>query len=315
MDGPVEEQAAETAPAEPFTPPAPGYDDAEREAVLRVMRERRDIRNGFRSDPIPREVLLRVLEAAHTAPSVGHSQPWDFVVIRSAETRRSMHELAQRQREAYAKSLPKGRAKQFKELKIEAILDTPVNIVVAADPTRGGRHTLGRHTRRRWPPTPRRSPWRTCGWRPVPRASASLGQLLRRAGDGGARTARHLEVVAYLCVGYVDEFPGSPTAAGGLVEQRLRWSGDVPANAPLPGEEPHDLLQGTTKSAIRPLDAKALGEAWERQKRMTDRRAGRAGDHLGAAVRSPDVPPGPLRTRARWSTGRPSPGCAAPSSC
>ncbi|WP_265694033.1 5,6-dimethylbenzimidazole synthase, partial [Streptomyces griseolus] len=130
--------------------PAPGYDEAEREAVLRVMRERRDIRNGFRSDPIPHEVLLRVLEAAHTAPSVGHSQPWDFVVIRSAETRRSMHELAQRQREAYAKSLPKARAKQFKELKIEAILDTPVNIVVTADPTRGGRHTLGRHTQ----PTP-----------------------------------------------------------------------------------------------------------------------------------------------------------------
>ncbi|OSC56571.1 5,6-dimethylbenzimidazole synthase, partial [Streptomyces sp. BF-3] len=136
--GPAEQPTA--------TPPAPGYDDAEREAVLRVMRERRDIRNGFRSDPIPHEVLLRVLEAAHTAPSVGHSQPWDFVVIRSAETRRSMHELAQSQRDAYAKSLPKGRAKQFKELKIEAILDTPVNIVVTADPTRGGRHTLGRHT-------------------------------------------------------------------------------------------------------------------------------------------------------------------------
>ncbi|WP_258028947.1 nitroreductase family protein, partial [Streptomyces fradiae] len=67
-------------------PPAPGYADDEREAILRVMRERRDIRNGFRSDPIPHEVLLRVLEAAHTAPSVGHSQPWDFVVIRSAET-------------------------------------------------------------------------------------------------------------------------------------------------------------------------------------------------------------------------------------
>ena len=74
--------------APPTGPAAPGYDDAEREAVHRVMRERRDIRNGFRTDPIPHEVLLRVLEAAHTAPSVGHSQPWDFVVIRSAETRR-----------------------------------------------------------------------------------------------------------------------------------------------------------------------------------------------------------------------------------
>src|SRR5262249_27553882 len=131
---------------EPAGPAAPAYDEAERDAVMKVMRERRDIRNGFRSDPIPHEVLLRVLEAAHTAPSVGHSQPWDFIVIRSAETRTAMHRLAMRQREAYAKSLPKGRAKQFKELKIEAILDTPVNIVVTADPTRGGRHTLGCHT-------------------------------------------------------------------------------------------------------------------------------------------------------------------------
>ncbi|MGV9574807.1 5,6-dimethylbenzimidazole synthase, partial [Streptomyces nigra] len=146
QDAQAEEVPAEEEPRGNGGPAAPGYDDAEREAVLKVMRERRDIRNGFRSDPIPHEVLLRVLEAAHTAPSVGHSQPWDFVVIRSSETRRTMHELAMRQREAYAKSLPKGRAKQFKELKIEAILDTPVNIVVTADPTRGGRHTLGRHT-------------------------------------------------------------------------------------------------------------------------------------------------------------------------
>ncbi|WP_185868022.1 nitroreductase family protein, partial [Streptomyces sp. WAC00469] len=139
------DEAQEAAPAAPAPAPAPAprssgpaapaYDEAVREAVLKVMRERRDIRNGFRSDPIPHEVLLRVLEAAHTAPSVGHSQPWDFVVIRSEETRRAMHELAMRQREAYAKSLPKGRAKQFKDLKIEAILETPVNIVVTADPT------------------------------------------------------------------------------------------------------------------------------------------------------------------------------------
>src|SRR3954470_20718935 len=36
----------------------------------------------------------------------------------------------------------------------------------------------------------------------------------------------------------------------------------------LPGEEPHDLLAETV-AQIRPLDAKALGEPWERQKRMT----------------------------------------------
>lgn len=274
VDGPVEEQAAETAPAEPFTPPAPGYDDAEREAVLRVMRERRDIRNGFRSDPIPHEVLLRVLEAAHTAPSVGHSQPWDFVVIRSAETRRSMHELAQRQREAYAKSLPKGRAKQFKELKIEAILDTPVNIVVTADPTRGGRHTLGRHTQ------PQMAPYSSALavenlWLAARAEGLGVGwvsffderEMVRALG-----LPEHLEVVAYLCVGYVDEFPEEPELlqAGWSKRRPLSWvvHEETYGRRALPGEEPHDLLQETI-SAIRPLDAKALGEAWERQKRMT----------------------------------------------
>ncbi|MEU0949632.1 nicotinate-nucleotide--dimethylbenzimidazole phosphoribosyltransferase [Streptomyces canus] len=273
-----EDQEVSTAPvaeARPSTgPAAPAYDDAEREAVLKVMRERRDIRNGFRSDPIPHEVLLRVLEAAHTAPSVGHSQPWDFVVIRSAETRAAMQDLAQRQREAYAKSLPKGRAKQFKELKIEAILETPVNIVVTADPTRGGRHTLGRHTQ------PQMAPYSAALavenlWLAARAEGLGVGwvsffderEMVRALG-----LPEHLEVIAYLCVGYVDEFPDEPELmqAGWSKRRPLSWvvHEETYGRRALPGEEPHDLL-GETVAQIRPLDAKALGEAWERQKRMT----------------------------------------------
>ncbi|MFI7404325.1 nicotinate-nucleotide--dimethylbenzimidazole phosphoribosyltransferase [Streptomyces sp. NPDC049541] len=264
----VEEARQSTGPA------APAYDDAEREAVMKVMRERRDIRNGFRSDPIPHEVLLRVLEAAHTAPSVGHSQPWDFVVIRSADTRRTMHELAMRQRDAYAKSLPKGRAKQFKELKIEAILDTPVNIVVTADPTRGGRHTLGRHTQ------PQMAPYSAALavenlWLAARAEGLGVGwvsffderEMVRALG-----LPEHLEVIAYLCVGYVDEFPDEPELmqAGWSKRRPLSWvvHEETYGRRALPGEEPHDLLAETV-AQIRPLDAKALGEAWERQKRMT----------------------------------------------
>jgi nicotinate-nucleotide--dimethylbenzimidazole phosphoribosyltransferase len=278
LDTRVADQEESTAAVEDVRestgPAAPGYDDAEREAVLRVMRERRDIRNGFRSDPIPHDVLLRVLEAAHTAPSVGHSQPWDFVVIRSADTRRSMHELAQRQREAYAKSLPKGRAKQFKELKIEAILDTPVNIVVTADPTRGGRHTLGRHTQ------PQMAPYSSALavenlWLAARAEGLGVGwvsffderEMVRALG-----LPEHLEVVAYLCVGYVDEFPDEPELmqAGWSKRRPLSWvvHEETYGRRALPGEDPHDLLAETV-SNIRPLDAKALGEAWERQKRMT----------------------------------------------
>ncbi|MEU6356715.1 nicotinate-nucleotide--dimethylbenzimidazole phosphoribosyltransferase [Streptomyces sp. NPDC047072] len=273
-----EDDDVSQAPAEDVRqssgPAAPPYDDAEREAVLKVMRERRDIRNGFRSDPIPHEVLLRVLEAAHTAPSVGHSQPWDFVVIRSAETRGAMHELAQRQRDAYAKSLPKGRAKQFKELKIEAILDTPVNIVVTADPTRGGRHTLGRHTQ------PQMAPYSAALavenlWLAARAEGLGVGwvsffderEMVRALG-----LPEHLEVIAYLCVGYVDEFPDEPELmqAGWSKRRPLSWvvHEETYGRRALPGEEPHDLLAETV-AQIRPLDAKALGEAWERQKRMT----------------------------------------------
>nr|WP_244305209.1 nicotinate-nucleotide--dimethylbenzimidazole phosphoribosyltransferase [Kitasatospora cheerisanensis] len=239
-----------------------------------VIRERRDVRNGFRPDPIPHEVLIRVLEAAHTAPSVGYSQPWDFVVIRSAKTRRKMHELAERQREAYADSLPKGRAKQFKEIKIEAILETPVNIVVTADRTRGGRHTLGRHTQ------PQMAPYSAALavenlWLAARAEGLGVGwvsffdeeELVRELG-----LPEHLEVVAYLCVGFVDAFPDEPELQqqGWAKKRPLSWvvHEEQYGNRALPGEEPHDLLSDTLRG-IRPLDAKALGEAWDRQKRMT----------------------------------------------
>lgn len=261
-------------PAEPRGPAAPGYDEAGREAVHQVIRERRDVRNGFRPDPIPHEVLIRVLEAAHTAPSVGYSQPWDFVVIRSAKTRRRMHALAERQREAYADSLPKGRAKQFKEIKIEAILDTPVNIVVTADRTRGGRHTLGRHTQ------PQMAPYSAALavenlWLAARAEGLGVGwvsffddeELVRELG-----LPEHLEVVAYLCVGFVDEFPDEPELEqqGWAKKRPLSWvvHEEQYGNRALPGEEPQSLLAETLRG-IRPLDAKALGEAWDRQKRMT----------------------------------------------
>ncbi|MGW6917073.1 nicotinate-nucleotide--dimethylbenzimidazole phosphoribosyltransferase [Kitasatospora sp. NPDC054939] len=272
--GPEADGEAEPEPAEPRGPAAAGYDDLGREAVHQVIRERRDIRNGFRPDPIPHEVLIRVLEAAHTAPSVGYSQPWDFVVIRSAKTRRRMHELAERQREAYAQSLPKGRAKQFKEIKTEAILETPVNIVVTADRTRGGRHTLGRHTQ------PQMAPYSAALavenlWLAARAEGLGVGwvsffdeeELVRELG-----LPEHLDVVAYLCVGFVDAFPDEPELQqqGWARKRPLSWvvHEEQYGNRALPGEEAHDLLSETLRG-IRPLDAKALGEAWDRQKRMT----------------------------------------------
>src|SRR5499427_3770290 len=104
------------------------------DAFYRLVAARRDMRNGFRADPVSDEVLTRVLTAAHQAPSVGLSQPWDFIIVRDRAARERVRALARRQQEVFQASLPGSRATAFGHLKIEAILDTPLNIVVTCDP-------------------------------------------------------------------------------------------------------------------------------------------------------------------------------------
>jgi len=74
------------------------FTPAERAALYRVIALRRDVRSEFLSDPIGEDVLARVLEAAHQAPSVGLSQPWRFIIVRDIATRRSVHEAFMRER-------------------------------------------------------------------------------------------------------------------------------------------------------------------------------------------------------------------------
>src|ERR1700691_5824713 len=120
------------------------FNPAETEAFYQVAGARRDIRNGFLPDPVGDDVLTRVLAAAHQAPSVGLSQPWDFLILRERAAREREDRLARAQRDAFANALPWARALAFRRLKVEAIIDSPVNVVVTCDPTRGCRHVLGR---------------------------------------------------------------------------------------------------------------------------------------------------------------------------
>src|SRR6201994_3571833 len=93
-------------PIPPPVPMADGYPQEQRDAVYRVIAEPRDVRQGFRPDPVPPEVLGRVLAAAHQAPSVGFSQPWDFIVITDRARRERVAALAGRHRDADAADLP-----------------------------------------------------------------------------------------------------------------------------------------------------------------------------------------------------------------
>src|ERR1700728_359867 len=98
-------------------------DPAEIEAFYQVAGARRDIRNGFLPDAVDDDVLTRILAAAHQAPSVGLSQPWDFLILRERAVREHVQRLAQAQRGALADALPCARALALRRLKVDAIVD------------------------------------------------------------------------------------------------------------------------------------------------------------------------------------------------
>lgn len=110
-----------------------------------VINRRRDVRAEFSGKPIAPEVLQRVLRAAHAAPSVGHTQPWDFVLVRSKQTRLAFQEHVQSEREEFERSLDGERRDTFARIKVEGIMESGMGVVVTYDASRGGQHVLGRH--------------------------------------------------------------------------------------------------------------------------------------------------------------------------
>ncbi|KAA1426362.1 5,6-dimethylbenzimidazole synthase [Nocardioides antri] len=110
-----------------------------------VIERRRDVRAEFTGAPVPDDVLLRVLGAAHRAPSVGMSQPWDFVVVRDAATRQAFRDHVAGERDTFAASLPPERRATFDRIKVEGICESSMGVVVTHDQSRGGTHVLGRH--------------------------------------------------------------------------------------------------------------------------------------------------------------------------
>lgn len=120
------------------------FSEAERAAVYRCIFERRDVRGEFLPDEVPDEILARVLTAAHHAPSVGFMQPWDFVVVRSAEVKARLHAGFRAAHEEAAAMFEPERAAQYRSLKLEGIREAPVGICVTCDRDRAGPVVLGR---------------------------------------------------------------------------------------------------------------------------------------------------------------------------
>lgn len=124
------------------------YSEAERAAIYRVIRERRDMRH-FIPKAVDQDALQRILQAAHHAPSVGLMQPWRFIRISDRKLREQIHGLVDEERIKTACAIGEventTRMAEFFRLKVEGILDCGELLVVALCDKRE-RHVFGRRT-------------------------------------------------------------------------------------------------------------------------------------------------------------------------
>jgi 5,6-dimethylbenzimidazole synthase len=188
------------------------FSDAERRGVYRAIYERRDVRSHFLPTPVPDDVLHRILDAAHHAPSVGFMQPWDFIVIRDASIRQAVYRNFESASHRAAESYQGEQKKLYNSLKLAGVLEAPVNICVTCDRQRARGGGLGRQT------DPSVDLYSTvCAvqnlWLAARAESLGVGwvsildfdELKSTLGIPPALTA-----VAYLCVGYISEFRSQP---------------------------------------------------------------------------------------------------------
>lgn len=185
------------------------YSDAECNAIYRVIYERRDMRH-FLPDAVAPEVLRRLLNAAHHAPSVGFMQPWRFIHITCPDLRLAIHGLVEQERKLTAEALNE-RSDEFMKLKVEGILECGELLIAALCDQREG-HIFGRRTlpdmdmaslacaiQNLW--LAARAEGLGLGWVSMFEPEA-LKSLLAMPADS--------QPIAILCLGHVDQFYDKP---------------------------------------------------------------------------------------------------------
>lgn len=178
--------------------------------------------NRFLPDPLLQEELDQIFAAALAAPSVGFSQPWEFITVTSQEKRQQIAHSFFAENEK-AKQLfqqgkfEAGKLEQYEQLKLEGIIETPLNIAVFYNPQKGpvlgqtsmpemGKYSVVCAVQNMW--LKARSLNIGIGWVSI-LDPEKVKSLLNAPQDR--------ELVAYLCVGKVDKFYDQPEL------EMLRW--------------------------------------------------------------------------------------------
>lgn len=188
------------------------FSPEEKDGFYKAVFSRRDVRAHFTSEPIDEKVLSRILNAAHHAPSVGFSQPWNFILIKDKEARKKIKESFDRERNRSSGLIDDPKRSKYLSLRLEGILDSAMNVCVTYDPSKFGPFVIGRSS------IPETGIYSVCCaiqnlWLAARAEGIGVGWVSILSNDDLKKildVPEHVIPIAYLCLGHVTNFAEKP---------------------------------------------------------------------------------------------------------
>lgn len=187
------------------------FDKADALLLEDILRLRRDVRgNRFIDTPVSADTVNKLIDAALYAPSVGFSQPWQFVIIRDENIKKRVYNSFLKVNQYSSELFSQKKQADYNTLKLEGIMEAPVNIAVLYNPSETpvlgqtsmkdmGRFSVVCAIQNLW--LMARSLNIGVGW-----VSILEPEEVKKVINAPSDT----ELIGYLCVGYVDEFLDEP---------------------------------------------------------------------------------------------------------
>lgn len=217
---------------------------------------RRDVRSEFLDRPIPPQVLARILTAAHHAPSVGLSQPWNFLLVEDRDKKQAVHDAFEEANGEASEQFSPERRDLYRSLKLQGILDSPINILVTCDRQNDSEVVLGRThqpemdlystvcaVQNLW--LSARAEGVGVGWVSI----ISPDKLLELFG-----VPQGVVPIAYLCLGYVSRFRERPELEEQGWGRRMRVEDRVFNGTWGERAESHAIFQALTEIQDWPIE-------------------------------------------------------------
>lgn len=123
----------------------PSFDAPFNDKLVELFRWRRDVRR-FRTDPVPPDLIDRLLQVTSLAPSVGLSQPWRFVMVDDPARRAAIRTSFEACNAQAQRAQPDERADAYARLKLAGLDKAPWQMAVFVQPQPEQGHGLGRRT-------------------------------------------------------------------------------------------------------------------------------------------------------------------------